>query len=130
MRLRMAEGILSTTPLPVKEVAAEVGYRYVGNFTRDFHGLYNNCPDGGCMQAEVYAANVTYAHFGNYAFCALVSNPLGLPPGYTQVYYSPQEIDAYWDGSADAFSDVAMGGSWCAYLLSATEMTLVNGPMP
>jgi AraC-like DNA-binding protein len=40
----MAQDLLSTTPLPVKEVAAEVGYRYVGNFVRDFHKVYGLTP--------------------------------------------------------------------------------------
>ncbi len=81
------------------------------------------------MAAEAYAANVDIVHFGNYAFCATVSNPLNLPPGFTTVDYNPQEVDGYWDGTADAFVGVAIGGSWCSYLLSWEQIAFVNGPV-
>ena len=52
MRLRVARDLLSTTPLQVKEVAARVGYRYVGNFVRDFHKLYGLTPSAFPAESE------------------------------------------------------------------------------
>jgi AraC-like DNA-binding protein len=54
MRLQKAEALLVTTAIPIKAVAAELGYRYAGNFVRDFRKAYGQAP--GAFRARAIRA--------------------------------------------------------------------------
>jgi len=103
-------------------------YSPTGWFVASNSGSINNYCFSPC-QPPAYVANIDYVSYGNYAFCATVSNPLGLPPGFTTANYWPQEVDGNWDGSVDGYSSLSIGGSWCAYLLSPTQITIIGGPV-
>jgi len=50
-RMRLAAKLLQTTNLPVKTVAAKVGYRSRSNFTRAFKAFYGTVPAGSRSKA-------------------------------------------------------------------------------
>lgn len=56
MRLRKAEDLLVATAMPIKAIAAGTGYRYVGNFARDFRKAYGRPP--GAFRAHANRAMV------------------------------------------------------------------------
>jgi hypothetical protein len=100
------------------------GWSLLSYDTEDGVRCSSNTP---CVPAANYGFAQSYGAFGNLAFCIVLSPP-GVNPGYTLVQYWPLEVDGRWDGTADAFAALYIGGSWCASLLGPTAITFTNGP--
>jgi len=99
--------------------------KYITDFFYDGWFLYSDSPTqyANCNGTVMY----DYALFENFAFCALYYPPPSLVPP-TQVYYWPQQVQGWQDGTLYGNFSWIIGGAICSSLLTPSYqlVRLVN----